>query len=240
MLSLVAIKGDRSMIVMKSVHKTYANGVTALSDINMYIDQGEFVYIVGQSGAGKSSLIKLIYREEKPTKGSVIINNKNVNDLKEKHVPFLRRDIGVIFQDFKLLPRLTVYENVAYALEVIEAPRRNIRQRVMTVLDLVGLKNKARAIPSELSGGEQQRVAIARAIVNQPVMVIADEPTGNLDPDTSWEIMKIFEEINDRRTTVIMATHNKEIVNTMRRRVIAIENGFIVRDEHRGEYGYEA
>jgi len=228
------------MIVMKSVHKTYANGVTALSDINMYIDQGEFVYIVGQSGAGKSSLIKLIYREEKPTKGSVIINNKNVNDLKEKHVPFLRRDIGVIFQDFKLLPRLTVYENVAYALEVIEAPRRNIRQRVMTVLDLVGLKNKARAIPSELSGGEQQRVAIARAIVNQPVMVIADEPTGNLDPDTSWEIMKIFEEINDRGTTVIMATHNKEIVNTMRRRVIAIENGFIVRDEHRGEYGYEA
>lgn len=225
---------------MKSVHKTYANGVTALSDINMYIDQGEFVYIVGQSGAGKSSLIKLIYREEKPTKGSVIINNKNVNDLKEKHVPFLRRDIGVIFQDFKLLPRLTVYENVAYALEVIEAPRRNIRQRVMTVLDLVGLKNKARAIPSELSGGEQQRVAIARAIVNQPVMVIADEPTGNLDPDTSWEIMKIFEEINDRGTTVIMATHNKEIVNTMRRRVIAIENGFIVRDEHRGEYGYEA
>lgn len=228
------------MIIMKDVHKTYSNGVEALNGINVHIRQGEFVYIVGPSGAGKSTFVKLIYREEKPTKGSIVINDTNVNELKEKEVPYLRRDIGVIFQDFKLLPKLTVYENVAYALEVIEEPRASIRDRVLEVLELVGLKNKARFIPDELSGGEQQRVAIARAIVNQPIIVIADEPTGNLDPDTSWGIMKIFEEINNRGTTIIMATHSKEIVNTMKKRVIAIENGVIARDEHRGEYGYEA
>ncbi|HLR73957.1 MAG TPA: cell division ATP-binding protein FtsE [Virgibacillus sp.] len=228
------------MIIMKDVHKTYANGVTALNGISVHIERGEFVYIVGPSGAGKSTFVKLIYREEKSTKGSVVINDINLNELKEREVPYLRRDVGVVFQDFKLLPKLTVYENVAYALEVIEQPRSIIRDRVMDVLGLVGLKNKARFVPAELSGGEQQRVAIARAIVNQPIIVIADEPTGNLDPDTSWEIMKIFEEINDRGTTVIMATHSKEIVNTMKKRVIAIENGVIVRDEHRGEYGYEA
>jgi len=233
-------KGERLMIIMKDVHKTYANGVTALNGISVHIERGEFVYIVGPSGAGKSTFVKLIYREEKSTKGSVVINDINLNELKEREVPYLRRDVGVVFQDFKLLPKLTVYENVAYALEVIEQPRSIIRDRVMDVLGLVGLKNKARFVPAELSGGEQQRVAIARAIVNQPIIVIADEPTGNLDPDTSWEIMKIFEEINDRGTTVIMATHSKEIVNTMKKRVIAIENGVIVRDEHRGEYGYEA
>lgn len=229
----------RTMIIMKDVHKTYPNGVTAINGIDVQINSGEFVYIVGPSGAGKSTFIRLIYREEVPSKGEIIINNQNVNDLKDREIPYLRRQIGVVFQDFKLLPRLTVYENVAFALEVIEESPQNIRNRVMEVLDLVGLKNKARSIPDELSGGEQQRVSIARAIANRPKILIADEPTGNLDPDTSWSIMRILEEINDRGTTVIMATHSKEIVNTIKKRVIAIENGVIVRDEARGDYGYE-
>lgn len=224
---------------MKDVHKTYDNGVTAVNGINIKIDQGEFVYIVGPSGAGKSTFVRLIYREEVPTKGEIYINDIELSKLKEKEIPFLRRQIGVIFQDFKLLPRLTVYENVAFALEVIEMPPDKIRERVMEVLDLVGLKHKARSYPSELSGGEQQRVAIARAISNYPKIVIADEPTGNLDPDTSWTIMRILEEINMRGTTVIMATHSKEIVNTVKKRVIAIENGMVVRDEEQGVYGYE-
>ncbi|MFD2629155.1 cell division ATP-binding protein FtsE [Oceanobacillus kapialis] len=227
------------MILMNDVYKTYANGVTALNGISVDIKQGEFVYVVGPSGAGKSTFIKLIYREVKPTKGNIVINEINMTDLKEKRVPLLRRDIGVIFQDFKLLPKLTVFENIAFALEVIEESPKKIRSRVMEVLELVGLKNKARFIPDELSGGEQQRVSIARAIVNNPKIVIADEPTGNLDPDTSWGIMKVFEEINARGTTILMATHSKEIVNTIKKRVIAIEDGLIVRDEHRGEYGYE-
>lgn len=227
------------MITMKDVHKRYNNGSIALNGVNVQIDQGEFVYIVGPSGAGKSTFVKLMYREVKPTSGQLMIDQVNVNDIKEKEVPHLRRKIGVIFQDFKLLPKLSVYENVAFALEVIEESPRHIRNRVMEVLDLVGLKNKVRSFPHELSGGEQQRVAIARAIVNKPKIVIADEPTGNLDPDTSWGIMNIFETINDQGTTIVMATHSKEIVNTIKKRVIAIENGVIVRDEHRGEYGYE-
>ncbi|HLR40469.1 MAG TPA: cell division ATP-binding protein FtsE [Virgibacillus sp.] len=227
------------MIIMNDVYKTYANGVTALNGININIGLGEFVYIVGPSGAGKSSFIKLIFREIKPTKGTVIINDINLNELKERKVPYLRRDVGVVYQDFKLLSKLSVYENIAFALEVIEETPRNIRNRVMEVLDLVGLKNKARAFPDELSGGEQQRISIARAIANHPKIVIADEPTGNLDPDTSWGIMRTLEEINDRGTTVIMATHSKEIVNKNKKRVIAIEDGLIVRDEDRGEYGYE-
>lgn len=227
------------MITMKDVHKTYSNGVSALNGINVQIDPGEFVYIVGPSGAGKSTFVRLIYREEEATKGEIIINGKKISELKDKEIPLLRREIGIVFQDFKLLPRLTVYENVAFALEVIEESPQNIRNRVMEVLDLVGLKNKARSIPDELSGGEQQRVTIARAIANQPKILIADEPTGNLDPDTSWSIMRILEEINDRGTTVIMATHSKEIVNTIKKRVIAIEDGVIVRDENRGDYGYE-
>lgn len=227
------------MIFMEDVHKVYPNGVTALNGINVEIKQGEFVFIVGQSGAGKSTFIKLMYREEKPTKGKIIINDINLNQMKESRVPYLRRQIGVIFQDFKLLPKLTVYENVAYALEVIEESPRMIRSRVMEVLDEVGLKNKARMLPAELSGGEQQRVSIARAIVNRPKIVIADEPTGNLDPETSWGIMRTFEEINDKGTTIIMATHSKEIVDSFKKRVIAIEDGVIVRDEQRGEYSYE-
>lgn len=224
---------------MEDIYKTYANGVTALNGINTEIEQGEFVYIVGPSGAGKSTFVKLMYREIKPSEGTMVINKIDVNNMKEKNVPYLRRDIGVIYQDFKLLPKLSVYENIAFALEVIEESPRNIRKRVMDVLELVGLKNKARFIPDELSGGEQQRVSIARAIVNHPKIVIADEPTGNLDPETSWGIMRTFEEINAKGTTVIMATHSKEIVNTIKKRVIAVEDGLIVRDEQRGEYGYE-
>ncbi|WNS81336.1 cell division ATP-binding protein FtsE [Domibacillus sp. DTU_2020_1001157_1_SI_ALB_TIR_016] len=228
------------MIDMKGVTKKYPNGVTALSSVDVTIKQGEFVYIVGPSGAGKSTFIKLIYREEKPTGGIVTVGGMNTATLKRRSVPALRRKVGVVFQDFKLLPLLTVYENVAFALEVIEEEPAVIRKRVLEVLDLVGLKHKARMLPTELSGGEQQRVAVARSIVNNPKVVIADEPTGNLDPDTSWDIMRLFDRINERGTTIVMATHNKDIVNTLRRRVIAIENGRIVRDEQRGDYGYEA
>jgi len=224
---------------MKDVHKTYPSGITALNGVNISIDNGEFVYIVGPSGAGKSTFVRLMYRETIPSKGEIIIKGTKTNEMKNKEVPILRRSIGVVFQDFKLLPKLTVYENVSFALEVIEEHPRRIRDRVMEVLDLVGLKNKARSFPNELSGGEQQRVSIARAISNQPSILIADEPTGNLDPDTSWSIMRILEEVNARGTTIIMATHSKEIVNTIKKRVIAIENGIIVRDEDRGDYGYE-
>ena len=231
--------GGQKMIEMKNVYKKYPNGVVAINGLNIKINQGEFVYIVGPSGAGKSTFIKMMYREEKATSGEIFVNGMNLSTLKNKEVPYLRRQIGVVFQDFKLLPRLNVYENVAFALEVIEENPSKIRKRVMDVLDLVGLKSKVRMFPDELSGGEQQRVSIARSIINVPKVVIADEPSGNLDPDTSWEIMKLFEEINARGTTIIMATHNREIVNNMRRRVIAIEGGLIVRDEHGGDYGYE-
>ncbi|MBA2175582.1 cell division ATP-binding protein FtsE [Halobacillus locisalis] len=227
------------MIDMQGVYKTYPNGVTALNGLDVKIEQGEFVYVVGPSGAGKSTFTKLIYREEKPTKGTVNVIDLDMASLKQRSVPKLRRQIGVVYQDFRLLPTLTVYENVAFALEVIEENPKNIRRRVMDVLDQVRLKNKARFLPDELSGGEQQRVSIARAIVNYPKILIADEPTGNLDPDTSWEIMHILEEINETGTTILMATHSQEIVNTIRKRVIAIEDGMVVRDEARGEYGYE-
>lgn len=228
------------MIEMQDVYKKYPNGVQAVDGININIKAGEFVYVVGPSGAGKSTFIKMMYREEKPTGGSIVIDGVNLSKLKESKVPILRRSIGVVFQDFKLLPQLTVYENVAFALEVIEESPKNIKKRVMEVLDLVKLKHKARHLPNELSGGEQQRISIARSIVNNPKVMIADEPTGNLDPDTSWEIMNIFEEINEKGTTIVMATHNREIVNTIKKRVIAIENGKIVRDQAEGDYGYEA
>ncbi|ART78018.1 cell division ATP-binding protein FtsE [Sutcliffiella horikoshii] len=228
------------MIEMQDVYKKYPNGVQAVDGINIRIKAGEFVYVVGPSGAGKSTFIKMMYREEKPTSGSIVIDGVNLSKLKESKVPLLRRNIGVVFQDFKLLPQLTVYENVAFALEVIEESPKNIKKRVMEVLDLVKLKHKARHLPNELSGGEQQRISIARSIVNKPKVMIADEPTGNLDPDTSWEIMNIFEEINEKGTTIVMATHNREIVNTIKKRVIAIENGKIARDQAEGDYGYEA
>lgn len=228
------------MIEMKEVFKKYPNGVVASNGISIKINKGEFVYVVGPSGAGKSTFIKLMYREEKATSGKIVVNNTDITALRNNRVPQLRRQLGVVFQDFKLLPRLTVYENVAFALEVIEEDPKVIRARVMEVLGKVGLQARAKNFPSELSGGEQQRVAIARAIVNKPAVVIADEPTGNLDPESAWGIMNIFHEINQEGTTIVMATHNKEIVNSLRRRVIAIDGGKVVRDEYGGDYGYES
>lgn len=227
------------MIVMKNVYKKYPNGVVASNGIHVEIDKGEFVYVVGPSGAGKSTFIKMMYREEVPSSGLIYFNNTELTKMQRRDVPYLRRQIGVVFQDFKLLPKLTVYENVAYALEVIEESPSVIRQKVTEVLKLVGLTKKTRMFPNELSGGEQQRVSIARSIVNKPKLVIADEPTGNLDPETSWEIMKIFERINAQGTTIIMATHNKDIVDNQPHRVIQIEGGLITRDENEGEYSNE-
>jgi cell division transport system ATP-binding protein len=224
---------------MQDIYKTYPDGGQALRGVSVRVERNEFVYIVGPSGAGKSTFMKLIYREERPTKGSIFVNGFNLEKLKQRKIPFVRRNIGVIFQDFRLLPKMTAYENIAFAMEVIEAPTRIIKKRTQEVLELVKLKDKGNAYPNQLSGGEQQRVAIARAIVNNPTVIVADEPTGNLDPETSWGIMRLLEEINFRGATIIMATHNKDIVNTMRKRVIAIEGGLIARDEQRGEYGYE-
>lgn len=224
---------------MTNVYKEYPNGMKAIDGLTVNIKQGEFVYVVGPSGAGKSTFIKMMYREEKPTTGSINVNGLVIETLAERDVPYFRRQLGVIFQDFKLLPKLTVYENVAFALEVIEEEPDAIRERVTEVLGLVGLEDRADALPNELSGGEQQRVAIARAIVNKPKVVIADEPTGNLDIETALDIMNIFKRINERGTTIVMATHNADIVNTIRHRVIAIEGGKIVRDEIEGGYGYE-
>jgi len=227
------------VIEMQDVWKTYPDGTHALRGITVKVDSNEFVYVVGPSGAGKSTFMKLIYREERPTKGQIFVDSFNLAKLKKRKIPYLRRNIGVVFQDFRLLPKLTVAENVAFAMEVIEAPSKLIRKRTAEVLELVGLQDKRNSYPSQLSGGEQQRVAIARAIVNNPAVIVADEPTGNLDPETSWGIMRLLEEINYRGTTIIMATHNRDIVNSMRKRVIAIENGVIVRDQQRGDYGYE-
>ena len=224
---------------MQDIYKTYPDGGQALRGVSVRVERNEFVYIVGPSGAGKSTFMKLIYREERPTKGTIFVNGFNLEKLKQRKIPFVRRNIGVIFQDFRLLPKMTAYENIAFAMEVIEAPSRIIKKRTQEVLELVKLKDKGNAYPNQLSGGEQQRVAIARAIVNNPTVIVADEPTGNLDPETSWGIMRLLEEINFRGATIIMATHNKDIVNTMRKRVIAIEGGLIARDEQRGEYGYE-
>lgn len=227
------------MIEMQDVWKEYDNGTQALNGISIHIAKGEFVYVVGPSGAGKSTFIKLMYREERPTSGHIFVNGFNIERLKNRKIPLLRRSIGVVFQDFKLLPQLTAAENIAFALEVIQAPHRHMKRRVKDALEWVGLEEKAEMLPSQLSGGEQQRIAVARSLVNNPSVIIADEPTGNLDPETSWGIMKLFQRINDRGTTIVMATHNREIVNTIRKRVVAIENGLIVRDEIKGQYGYE-
>lgn len=228
-----------ALIEMKGVSKKYRRSTTALRDINVSVNQGEFVYLVGPSGAGKSTFIKLLYREEKLSSGKLYVGEFDLTKLKSRDVPILRRHIGVVFQDYKLLPKKTVFENVAYAMEVIGEKRHHIKKRVPEVLDLVGLKHKMRSFPNQLSGGEQQRVAIARAIVNNPKLLIADEPTGNLDPEISWEIMQLLERINLQGTTILMATHNSHIVNTLRHRVIAIEDGRVVRDEMEGDYGYD-
>ena len=228
------------MIEMQDVTKKYPNKTTAVRGISVRIDQGEFVYVVGPSGSGKSTFIKLMYREEKATSGKVLdVARHDLLKIKNKEVPYLRRDVGVVFQDFKLLPRKTVYENVAYAMQVIGRKPRDIKKRVMEVLDLVGLKHKVRVFPSELSGGEQQRVSLARAIVNNPSVLIADEPTGNLDPETAKEIMDLLEDINRAGTTILMATHAKDIVDNMQKRVIAIDKGTIVRDDRKGMYENE-
>lgn len=227
------------MLKMTDVSKVYPGGSVALQKVNIHIEPGEFVFVVGPSGAGKSTFIKMLFREVLPTTGSIFVNGVDILSLTPKEIPYMRRQLGIIFQDYRLLPDRTVYENVAFAMEVIETPHRKIKRKVLNVLDLVGLRHRCDAYPNELSGGEQQRIAIARAIVNDPIMVIADEPTGNLDPETSWDIMEIFKEINAEGTTIVMATHDKEIVDAMGKRVIAIEDGNIVRDEASGVYGYE-
>jgi cell division transport system ATP-binding protein len=230
----------RRLIRLYDVTKTYENGVTALSDVTVRIHKGEFVFLVGPSGAGKSTFTKLLYREVVPTKGQVVVDGKNLVRMRAKEVPYLRRRIGMIFQDFRLLPQKTVFENVAFALEVIGASRKEIRRSVPLALSMVGLADKTDVFPNHLSGGEQQRVAIARAIVNNPFLIIADEPTGNLDPDTSRDLMKLLMDINLRGTTVIMVTHAWDIVNVMKKRVIQLSGGRLVRDEKEGAYHCEA
>ena len=227
------------MIDIQDVSKTYSAGTPAINNINLHIDKGEFVFIVGDSGAGKSTLIKLLLKELEPTSGKIVINGKNLGRMRRKKIPILRRDIGVVFQDFRLLKDRSVYENVAFAQRVVEKPEKIIRRRVPAVLSMVGLAEKYRSYPKELSGGEQQRVAVARALVNNPPILLADEPTGNLDMENTWEIMHLLEEINNRGTTVIVVTHNREVVDAMQKRVITIRKGVIVSDEKRGGNAYE-
>lgn len=229
------------MVHAVGVTKVHGKHV-ALRDVNIHIERGEFVFLVGPSGAGKSTLLRLLYREERPTSGEIWVNNYCLNVLRSKHVPQLRRSLGVVFQDFdhKLLPSKTIFDNVAFALVVTEASRREISRRVPAVIEMVGLSGKERLYPHQLSGGERQRVSLARAMVNQPVLLLADEPTGNLDPETAMEIMSLLVEINDRGTTVLVATHAEHIVNAFRKRVIALKEGCLVRDEERGLYAAEA
>ena len=222
------------MIELKDVRKEYAKGIAALNGINLKIEQGEFVFVVGDSGAGKSTLIRLLMKEIEPTTGEIKVMGQNLSGLAHKDIPFYRRKIGVVFQDFRLLKDRNVYENIAFALRVTETASRVIKKKVPAALSLVGLAQKYKSYPKELSGGEQQRVAIARAIVNEPSILIADEPTGNLDPANSWEIMRLLEEANQRGTTVIVVTHNHEIVKTMKKRVITMSKGIVVSDEKVG------
>ena len=224
------------MIQFFGVSKLYPNKVCALSDVSLRVSKGEFVFLVGPSGSGKSTLIKMIYHEEAPTEGDILVAGWNLAKIRRRDIPLLRRNMGVVFQDFRLLLDRTVFENVAFALKVIEAPRREIRRRTMAVLDLVGLRERVGHYPPQLSGGEQQRVALARAIVNNPPIVLADEPTGNLDPETSTGIFRLLEEVNFRGATVVVATHAKSVVDRMRKRVVAIEQGKVTRDESRGAY----
>ncbi|MBO5530031.1 MAG: cell division ATP-binding protein FtsE [Bacilli bacterium] len=223
-------------IKMTDVEKVYKTGVTAICGLNLKIKKGDFVFIIGASGSGKSTLIKMLYREEKPTKGEILIGGVNVGKLRNRKVYKLRRKLGIVFQDFKLLPKLTVYENVAFALEMYGYPKSEIREKTMKAIELVGLKDKVKDYPNELSGGQVQRVAIARAIVNSPKLLICDEPTGNLDPDISMEIMKVLEVINNLGTTVIVVTHDRDIVNRMKKRVITIDQGRVKKDYEKGTY----
>ena len=224
------------MIRIKSVSKLFSNGVVALDNISLRIEKNEFVYLVGASGAGKSTLLNMIYKADFPTSGEIYIDNFLLSKLKPKDVPFLRRNVGVIFQDFKLLPLRTVFENVSFALRFLNYSRSRIKRQTMQVLELVGLQHKMHHLCSELSGGEQQRICIARAIVNNPPILLADEPTGSLDPDTSWEIMQLLSKVNARNTTVLLATHNQTIVNGLRKRVVALDSGRVIRDQAQGGY----
>ncbi|HZW82789.1 MAG TPA: cell division ATP-binding protein FtsE [Candidatus Deferrimicrobium sp.] len=227
-------------IQLSNASKTYPNGVRALIDASLRINKGDFVFLIGPSGAGKSTIIKMLFLEETVSRGQVIVNGKNLSRLSNGRIPYLRRNIGIIFQDFKLLPTKSVYDNVAFALQVVGASSHEIKEKVPAVLALVGLQKKADFLPTQLSGGEQQRVCIARAVVNNPALVLADEPTGNLDPDTSYEIMQLLLDINKRGTTIVMSTHAKDIVDSLQKRVIALEGGRIVRDDEKGVYGYES
>lgn len=227
------------MIKLKNVSKVYKNNHIALSNMSISINKGEFVFVVGPSGAGKSTFIKLLMKEIEPTSGEIIVNGIKVEELKRKEVPYYRRNIGVVFQDFRLLHDKTVFENVAFAMQIIETSNKDIKKRVPQVLGLVGISNKGNQYPNQLSGGEQQRVVLARALVNNPKLLICDEPTGNLDPETSWGIMELLDDINKGGTTIVMATHAKDLVDRMKKRVIAIEKGVVVRDQLRGVYGYE-
>ncbi|MCL2702222.1 MAG: cell division ATP-binding protein FtsE [Defluviitaleaceae bacterium] len=228
------------MVEFRDATKIYKdNGTIALQNVNLFIEQGEFSFIVGHSGSGKSTLIKLLFREEELTDGQIFVDNINITKLKKREVPYLRRRMGIVFQDFRLLPNKTVYENVAFAMEVVESSHRQIRRDVPMVLSMVGLSSKAKAYPKQLSGGEQQRTALARAIVNKPPLLIADEPTGNLDPDTAWEIMQVLEDINNIGTTVLIATHAWDIVDNMQKRVIRFQHGNLVRDDEESGYSDE-
>lgn len=227
------------MIRFKNVSKLYENKVKALTDVNIDIETGEFVFLVGPSGSGKSTFIRMLLKEIDPTEGTITVGNADLSVIKRKQIPYYRRKIGMVYQDFRLIPTLNVYENVAFAMRVVEASEKEIRKRVPIVLSLVGLSHKYKMFPNELSGGEQQRVSLARAIVNNPTLLIADEPTGNLDPETASEIMNLLDDINKAGTTILMATHAKEIVDSMHKRVIAIEGGVIARDEKRGTYADE-
>jgi cell division transport system ATP-binding protein len=227
---------EQPVISFQQVWKTYPNGTDALRNICLTVPDGDFLFLVGASGAGKSSLVRLLIREEKPTRGRLLVHGRDLGGLHRRHLPHFRRTVGLVFQDFKLLPRMTVRENVAFALQTLGESRRLIAREADAALETVGLTGKARNYPNELSGGEQQRVAIARALVHRPRLVIADEPTGNLDPETAWEITQILWRINAEGTTVLMATHNREIVDAMRQRVVALERGQIVRDHHYGTY----
>ena len=224
------------MIEFSGVHKRYDGGVLALNGIDLKIDKGEFVFLVGPSGSGKSTLLKLMIREEIADSGTILLNNYKVHSMRDRYVPFLRRSVGIVFQDFRLLPDKTVYENVAFAMRIVRKPARLIRRQVPMLLSLVGLSSKSNNYPHELSGGEQQRVAMARALANNPSVLIADEPTGNLDPENAWEIMRVLNEINMRGTTVVVATHAKDIVDTMKKRVVVLEKGRILRDQNHGAY----
>lgn len=228
------------IIRLKNVKKQYKNGVTAIHDLNLSIEKGSFVFVIGDSGSGKSTLMKLLYREEKPTSGQIVVGGINVAKLRNNKVYKLRRKLGIVFQDYRLLPKLTVYENVAFAMEVIGATKQTIRIKVLKALEVVGLKNKVHNYPSQLSGGEQQRVAIARAIVNNPKMLLCDEPTGNLDPTMSMEIMNVLDDINKTwETTIIVVTHDKAIVNKMKKQVITLKEGRLVNNKEKGTYDNE-